>query len=148
MGHGGTAILLVGGLVLSVVGCATAPVERQVTFTPKNHMLDNNDNFSADGRFVCYDTREWIGPGIENSQSVEKVEIATGKETVEPCPMCCWAIVTAGIERLVVGVRFADLSNTDVGGYAVEKLLAMTGKSLEIITHIRADECRRLRDTG
>lgn len=56
--------------------------ERQITFSPKNHMLDNNDNFSADGRFLCYDTRETIGPGIDNSQSVEMVEIATGKETV------------------------------------------------------------------
>ena len=56
--------------------------ERQITFNPKSHCLDNNDNFSNDGRFLCYDTREAIGPGIENSQSVEKVEIATGRETV------------------------------------------------------------------
>lgn len=66
--------------------------------------------------------------------------------TVEPCPMCCWALVTAGIGRLVVGVRFSQLNNTDVGGYALEKLLAITGKSLEIIPNVRADECRDLRD--
>ncbi|HPC17779.1 MAG TPA: DUF3748 domain-containing protein [Candidatus Hydrogenedentes bacterium] len=56
--------------------------EQQITFSPKHHWLDNNDNFSSDGRFLCYDTREMVGPGIENSQSIEKVEIATGKETV------------------------------------------------------------------
>jgi len=56
--------------------------ERQVTFSTKNHHLDNNDNFSPNGRFLCYDTRETLGPGIENSQSVEKVEIATGAETL------------------------------------------------------------------
>ena len=68
--------------------------------------------------------------------------------TVEPCPMCCWAIVTAGMERLVVGVRFSDLTNADVGGYALEKLLAIAGKSLEITAHVRADECRRFRDAS
>lgn len=52
--------------------------ERQITFSPQNHNLDNNDNFSPDGRFLVYDTRETIGPGIENSQSIEKVEIASG----------------------------------------------------------------------
>jgi hypothetical protein len=64
--------------------CASAGAveERQVTSSPKNHCMDNNDNFSSDGRFLCYDTRETVGPGIENSQSIEKVEIATGVETV------------------------------------------------------------------
>jgi len=56
--------------------------EKQITSSPKNHSLDNNDNFSNDGRFLVYDTRESVGPGIENSQSIEKVEIATGVETV------------------------------------------------------------------
>jgi len=56
--------------------------ERQVTFSAKNHNLDNNDNFSPDQRYLCYDTREMIGPGLDNCQSIEKVEIATGIETV------------------------------------------------------------------
>lgn len=60
--------------------------EKQITFSPKNHNLDNNDNFSADGRYLCYDTREWVGPGIGNSQSIEMVEIATGNETVLYAP--------------------------------------------------------------
>lgn len=62
------------------------PQEVQITSTPKNHTLDNNDNFSADGRFLCYDTREGVGPGIGNSQSIEMVEIATGKEIVLYAP--------------------------------------------------------------
>ncbi len=56
--------------------------ERQITFSPKNHCLDNNDNFSMDGRFLCYDTRDMLGPGIDNCQTIEKAEIATGIETV------------------------------------------------------------------
>ena len=67
--------------VLAVSPLASA-LERQITFTAKNHSLDNNDNFSPDGRFLCYDTREEVGPGIDNCQSIEKVEIATANETI------------------------------------------------------------------
>lgn len=61
---------------------ATTAQERQITFAPHNHNLDNNDNFSPDRKFLCYDTRETIGPGINNSLSIEKVEIATGIESI------------------------------------------------------------------
>lgn len=75
------------GAVAFVIACAipggfAVADERQITFSPKNHMLDNNDNFSPDGRFIAYDTRETIGPGIDNSQSVEMVEIESGVETI------------------------------------------------------------------
>ncbi|MEN8157462.1 MAG: DUF3748 domain-containing protein, partial [Bacteroidota bacterium] len=57
--------------------------EKQVTFSAKNHALDNNDNFSPDGRFLCYDTRGTVfADNLANCKSIGKVEIATGKETV------------------------------------------------------------------
>ena len=57
--------------------------ERQITFSPKNHALDNNDNYSPDDKFLCYDTRGTVFNGnLANCKSIEKVEIATGKETV------------------------------------------------------------------
>ncbi len=57
--------------------------EKQITFSAKNHVLDNNDNFSHDGRFLCYDTRGTVyNEDIGNSKTIEKVEIATGEETV------------------------------------------------------------------
>ncbi len=74
-----TIVCLLGGMIMHP---RLEAEERQLTFSPKNHHLDDNDNFSPDGRFLCYDTRETIGPGIENCQSIEKVEIATGAETV------------------------------------------------------------------
>src|SRR5262245_52656569 len=37
--------------------------------------------------------------------------------TMEPCPMCCWAIVVAGIERVVLGARHVDAGNTKAGDY-------------------------------
>lgn len=56
--------------------------ERQLTFSPKNHDLDGTHNFSGDDRFLCYDTRFLAGPGIDNAQSIEKVDVTTGEETV------------------------------------------------------------------
>lgn len=56
--------------------------ERALTVTPKNHDMDNNENFSADGKYICYDTREMLGTGIDNSQTVELLELATGREIV------------------------------------------------------------------
>ncbi len=76
-----TILFTVLGVVVSAQAGAFETV-RQITFTPKNHDLDNNDNFSPDGRYLVYDTRETVGPGIGNGQSIEMVEIATSRETV------------------------------------------------------------------
>ncbi|MCY1723217.1 DUF3748 domain-containing protein [Prolixibacteraceae bacterium Z1-6] len=57
--------------------------ESQISFSAKNHVLDNNDNFSSDNRFLCYDTRGTVfNTDIGNSKTIEKIEIASGKETV------------------------------------------------------------------
>ncbi len=75
--------LLMAGCVHSTMNVSLPLTERQLTFGAKNHELDgNNDNFSADGRFLCYDTRETFGPGIDRGRTIEKVEIASGRETV------------------------------------------------------------------
>lgn len=72
-------VFLIGAIVgLVVPVAAEVPAVRQITHDPKNHSLDNNDNFSPDDRFLVYDTRENEG-AIQNSISIEKVEIATGK---------------------------------------------------------------------
>ncbi len=57
--------------------------EKQLTFSPRTHALDNNDNFSPDGKSLCYDTRGTVyNENLANSKSIEKVEIASGMETV------------------------------------------------------------------
>ncbi|HOV33386.1 MAG TPA: DUF3748 domain-containing protein, partial [Candidatus Hydrogenedens sp.] len=55
---------------------------RQLTHSSKNHELDNNDNFSFDDKYLCYDTRGTLGYGIENCVSIEVVDINTGKEYI------------------------------------------------------------------
>ena len=64
---------------------------------------------------------------------------------MEPCPMCLWALHMAGIERLVLGGRHAAMGRTDMGTYSVEKLMAMTALSIDLVTGIRDRECEDLR---
>ena len=64
---------------------------------------------------------------------------------MEPCPMCCWAIVEANVSRLVLGGRHAGIGRKDIGGYSVETLLKLTGRSLELVTGVRQQECQDLR---
>lgn len=53
--------------------------ELQITFDSlKNHDLDNNDNFSPDGKWLVYDTRTETG-GIGGNSTIERVNIETGE---------------------------------------------------------------------
>lgn len=64
---------------------------------------------------------------------------------MEPCPMCCWAILEAKVSRLVIGGRHAGIGRTDLGRYSVETMLEFTGRSLEVVTGVRTDECQSMR---
>jgi len=70
---------------------------------------------------------------------------ATLYSTLEPCPMCFWAMQEAKIGRLVLGGRYAGIGRTDIGRYTVESFLEFTGRRLEIITGVLAGECEALR---
>lgn len=67
--------------------------------------------------------------------------------TCEPCPMCAWAICIAGISTVVIGARFADMG-VGYGDYAIEKLLAMTGQPLTVVSSVLRAECEALRLRG
>jgi tRNA(adenine34) deaminase len=66
--------------------------------------------------------------------------------TFEPCPMCCGAIMAAGVTTLVLGARH-EPGTSRWGPFAVERLLALTGwgDRLRLVTGILPEECRRLR---
>lgn len=70
---------------------------------------------------------------------------ATLYSAMEPCPMCCWAIKEAKIARVVLGARHAGMRRIDYGAYSIEKLLAMTNASLELVTGVRVAECEAMR---
>ena len=61
---------------------AVGEAPRQITFSAHGHDLDNNDNFSPDGQWLCFDARESIGPGIQHSQFIGMVNVETVEEVV------------------------------------------------------------------
>ena len=65
--------------------------------------------------------------------------------TMEPCPMCLWAICIAGIERLVLGARHAAFHRPEFGDYCVERMLEMTAAPLDLVTGVLESECEGLR---
>lgn len=65
--------------------------------------------------------------------------------TMEPCPMCAWAIRCAGIRQVVLGARLADLGRTDLRDYSIEALMQMTGQPVAVTNGVRRLECVAMR---
>ncbi len=70
-------------IALLTLGACAAPetFKTEIQLTKDvfvNHDLDNNDNFSPDGKWLVYDTRTGVG-GIGGSPSVERVNVETGE---------------------------------------------------------------------
>jgi tRNA(Arg) A34 adenosine deaminase TadA len=65
--------------------------------------------------------------------------------TIEPCPMCFWAMQEAKVARLVLGGRYAGLGRTDLGHYNVESFMEFTGRRFELVTGVLQKECEQVR---
>jgi tRNA(adenine34) deaminase len=65
--------------------------------------------------------------------------------TLEPCPMCFWAMQEAKVARLVLGGRYAGLGRTDLGRYSVESFMEFTGRRFELVTGVLQKECESVR---
>ena len=59
--------------------------------------------------------------------------------------MCCWAILEAKVSRVVLGGRHAGIGRKDIGGYSVETLFQLTGRSFELVTGVKTRECEAFR---
>ena len=70
---------------------------------------------------------------------------ATLYSTMEPCPMCAFALKLAGIRRLVLGLRHATLKRTDLGNYTIEAFCRLVDYPLELTTGVREAEALALR---
>jgi tRNA(Arg) A34 adenosine deaminase TadA len=79
------------------------------------------------------------------TQKSETLAGATLYSTMEPCPMCLWALHIAGINQLVLGGRHASMQRPDLGDYSVEKLLSLTRQQLDLVTGVRTRECEDTR---
>lgn len=67
--------------------------------------------------------------------------------TMEPCPMCCWALIEGGMGRLVLGARHRKLGRTDYGRYSVEELWRMTGRAPMLTGGVCETDCEDMRLT-
>ncbi len=69
--------------------------------------------------------------------------------TFEPCPMCCGAILLAGIATLVVGAKPEPGAGL-WDGYSVETLIDRLGRShaINVVSGVLADECAAIRGTN
>ena len=78
---------------------------------------------------------------------LKKVDLSgcTLYTAMEPCPMCCWAILEARISRVVLGGRHAGIGRKDIGGYSVEALFKLTGRSFDLVTGVKTRECEEFR---
>ena len=65
--------------------------------------------------------------------------------SMEPCPMCCWAILEAKVSRVVLGGRHAGIGRKDTGRYSLETLFELTGRSFELVTGVKTRECEEFR---
>ena len=70
---------------------------------------------------------------------------ATLYSTLEPCPMCFWAMQEAKVARLVLGGRYAGLGRTDLGRYNIESFMEFTGRRFELVTGVLQKECEAAR---
>ena len=125
-------------------------IEKQISVSLKTHALDNNDNFSPDGRFLCYDTRGTVyNENLANSKSIEKVEIATGRETVlwDP-PSITGEEAAPGVaaasyhplENKVIFIHGPDLEEVDKRGYySIRNRTAMEVDGEENKTYQKVD---------
>ena len=69
--------------------------------------------------------------------------------TMEPCPMCCGAIIVSKISTLVLGARITEASGSKAfGEYSVERMLDMTlwQGNMELVTGVLLEECKEIRN--
>ena len=81
------ALLVLALLVLlSATPARAEESEWQSTFSAISKLLDNNDSFSRDGRFLVYDTRDTVATGIGGSIAIMKVSVTSGLENFVYAP--------------------------------------------------------------
>ncbi len=118
---------------------------------PAGCVITQDGKIIAEGRNLVNTNLDPTAHGemlaIRNAASKRGTTILSGLTlytSIEPCPMCCWAIINAKIPTLVLGARHARFNRSNLGTYAVEALIAMTGGQLSIITGVRERECEDL----
>jgi hypothetical protein len=90
--------------------------ERQLTFAPHGHMLTNAAVWSADSRWIVYDTRESLDGSVFDGSRIERVELATGRVEVlyESTGAASCGVVTASpVDERVVFIHGPENPTAD-----------------------------------
>ena len=74
-----------------------AAMPRQITTAAHGHILTNAAVWSADGRWLVYDTRSGVDGSVFDGRRIERVEVATGRVELlyESTHGACCGVVTA-----------------------------------------------------
>ena len=64
--------------------------------------------------------------------------------TLEPCPMCCGAIVINNIPTIVIGAMHTGEAIARMGDYTVHRLVEMMGKGNDVAAGVLAEDCDRV----
>ena len=71
--------LVIGGWLLMNLVDGPFPVETQITFGDHNHILTNINCWSADGKYILFDTRSDLAGGTFDGSTIARVLVASGK---------------------------------------------------------------------
>jgi guanine deaminase len=119
---------------------------------PAGCVITRDGKVVAEGRNVVYGDVDPTAHGEivalrRAAKSLGSVDLSgcTLYTSMEPCPMCCWAMIDAKVERLVMGCRHAQMGRRDIGTYSVDALVKLTGRPLDIVTGVLARECETQR---
>ena len=127
--------------VASATGSTDLPVAAVITGANGSPLVCSKNSVTADGQVTAHAELMAIG----------SLDVATFKRdgknmsiavTLEPCPMCAWAIRSAGIGRLVFGAY-----NPQYGAAgSVYDLLrdGRHGRIVEVIGGVLEEECQQL----
>jgi tRNA(adenine34) deaminase len=92
----------------------------------------------------CHAEREALRAAFRNLGTVD-LSGTVLYSSMECCPMCAWAVKIAGLGRVVLGARHADLARTDLGTYSMETFAALMGGGPALASGVRQAECVALR---
>lgn len=87
---------------------AHATMPRQLTTAPHGHILTNAAVWSADSRWIVYDTRSSVDGSVFDGTRIERVEVATGRiERLYESSRgaCCGVVTTSPTDDRVVFIH-------------------------------------------
>ena len=119
---------------------------------PAGCVITRDGKVIAEGRNIVYSDVDPTAHGEvvairRAARNLNSVDLSgcTLYTSMEPCPMCCWAMIDAKVSTLVMGCRHVQMGRRDIGTYSVEALVKLTARPLEIVSGVLAEECEAQR---